>query len=445
MKRLSRWATCGLGVVAFAATGQEPTAFTGVNVLPMDVERVLEAHTVVVEQGRVTALGRDGSVALPDGVRVVAADGAWLMPGLIDAHTHERALPDWPDDIAGNLVMSLANGVTTIVNMGDVTGAVVPLRDAVRTGTLAGPSIVVGHFVRGPSDGGSSGTVVVGAEDARALVRRARATGYDFLKVYSGVPLAAWTALAPEAQAVGLAIGGHVMQPVGLERALAEGQVLVSHSTSFPFPGNDPTTAVRLALAHGTVIDPTLFVQELIVGFGLDALAGRSPGERFRAQQGVEFMDDAMLAAWERMLAFRGDIRAPVDGRAAFAAQMALVKALDDAGVPLVLGTDTLGIPGVVPGFAIHGELRLRREAGIPAWRALLAGTRTAGDYLRRHAGAREALGVVEVGARADLLLLDADPRVDPDTLRRPVGVMAAGRYYSREWLQAELERLRAR
>jgi imidazolonepropionase-like amidohydrolase len=436
---------CLVALLALPAGGQQATAFTGVNVLPMDVERELPGHTVVVEQGRITALGRDGAVAIPEGARVVDGSGAWLMPGLIDAHTHERALPDWPDDVAGNLVMSLANGVTTIVNMGDVTGAVVGVRDAVRSGTLPGPSIVVGHFVRGPGDGGAPHVLVSGADDARALVARARAQGYDFLKVYSAVPSAAWAALAPAARAVGLAIGGHLMQPVGLEPALAAGQVLVSHSASFPLPANDPSTAVRLALTHGTVVDPTLFVQELIVGFGLDALASRPSGERFREQQGVEYMDDAMLAAWDRMMAFRTDIRTPVDRRAAFTAQQVLVKAMDDAGVPLVLGTDTLGIPGVVPGFAIHGELRARREAGIAPWRALLAGTRTAGEYLRRHVGLPEVVGVVEVGARADLLLLDADPRLDPDTLRRPRAVMAAGRYYPREWLQAELERLRSR
>jgi hypothetical protein len=428
--RFSIETACVVALLALPAGGQEPTAFIGVNVLPMDVDRELPGHTVVVEQGRITALGRDGAFRVPDGARVVDGSGAWLMPGLIDAHTHERALPDWPDDVAGNLVMSLANGVTTIVNMGDVTGAVVEVRDAVRSGTLPGPSIVVGHFVRGPGDGGAPHVLVSGADDSRALVRRAHAQGYDFLKVYSAVPLAAWIALASEARAAGLAIAGHLMQPVGLERALAEGQVLVSHSSSFPLPGNDPATAVRLALAHGTVVDPTLFVQDLIVGFGLDAIASRPSGERFREQPGVEYMDDAMLAAWDRMMAFRTDIRTPVDRRGALAAQKVLVKAMDDAGVPLVLGTDTLGIPGVVPGFAIHGELRLRREAGIAPWRALLAGTRTAGEYLRRH---------------ADLLLLDADPRLDPDTLRRPRAVVAAGRYFPREWLQAELDRLRAR
>jgi hypothetical protein len=438
-----------LGGVAMRATEPSRLAFTNVNVLPMDSERVLAGQTVVVDGGLVASMGPSRSVRVPPGATVVDGAGGWLMPGLVDAHTHERALPDWPDDVAGNLVMYLANGVTTILNMGDFTGDMIGARESVRSGRMAGPAVVVGHFVRGPSDGGTSSTLVSNAAQARDLVRRARAEGYDFLKVYDGVPSDAYEALLAEGPAAHLSVTGHAVRQVGLRSALTRGQVMVAHAQSLlEGPGLAPESigpTAEWVAGSGAAVTATLSVFELLTGFGLDGTSGRDPWSRVMAQDGIEYMDGRAIDAWVRMLQFRSDFRAPRDMRPALEHLKRLVKALSDAGVPILLGSDTIGVPGVVPGFSIHGELRLLREAGLTPWQALASGTRDAGAFAHRHLGSGERFGVVAEGARADLLLLDASPIEDPSVLRRPVAVVAAGRFYPREALAAHLVALSSR
>jgi imidazolonepropionase-like amidohydrolase len=423
-------------------------AFTNVTVLPMDSDRVLPAQTVLVDGGRIAAIGPGRTLRVPADAVVIEGDGRWLMPGLVDAHTHERALPDWPDDVAGNLVMYLANGVTSIFNMGDFTGDMIGARDAVKAGSLAGPTIYVGHFVRGPSDGGTESTTVTGAQAARDLVRRAKAEGYDFLKVYDGVPAAAYDALVAEGEAAGLPVTGHGIRALGLPYTLTHGQVMVAHASYFSalFPTaaeGDVSSVSRMVASSGVAVTATLFVQELIAGLGLDALAGRDPWTRVITQEGVEYMDERALEAWVRMFRFRADIRAPGDARPELAFMQRYTKAFADAGVPILAGADTIGIPGVVPGFSLHGEIRLLQAAGLTPEQTLAAATRNPGAFARRHLRSAEPFGVVEAGARADLLLLDSDPRDDLSVLRRASGVMAGGRWYPRESLSAQLDLLR--
>ena len=93
--------------------------------------------------------------------------------------------------------------------------------------------------------------------------------------------------------------------------------------------------------------------------------------------------------------------------------------------------------------FAIHREIAALREAGLSNWEVLDTGTRLPGEYVRQYMHADHDFGVVRVGARADLVLLDGNPLADLETLRRPAGVMTAGRWYTGEALRAELEALR--
>ncbi len=133
-----------------------------------------------------------------------------------------------------------------------------------------------------------------------------------------------------------------------------------------------------------------------------------------------------------------------MDWRPILAFLQTSTKAFAWAGVPMVLGTDEVGVPGVVPGFSIHGELRLLYDAGISPFEVLASGTRNAGTYLAEHMGA-VAFGTVTSGSRADLVLLDRDPRSHRSVFRDPVGVTVAGQRYPRSWLHAEMEALRAR
>jgi imidazolonepropionase-like amidohydrolase len=97
-------------------------------------------------------------------------------------------------------------------------------------------------------------------------------------------------------------------------------------------------------------------------------------------------------------------------------------------GVRLLLGTDSPTIPGMFAGASIHDDLRMLVESGLTPYEALVAGTRSAGEFAGRCFGAEPA-GLVAPGYRADLLLLSANPLEDIRNARAIVGVMARGRW----------------
>ncbi|MBA3560152.1 MAG: amidohydrolase family protein [Gemmatimonadaceae bacterium] len=116
-------------------------------------------------------------------------------------------------------------------------------------------------------------------------------------------------------------------------------------------------------------------------------------------------------------------------------ARMRVVKALHDAGVGLLLGTDPAN-PFILWGFATHKELAQLVAAGLSPYEAVAAGTRNAAEYL----GALDEFGTVEAGKRADLILVDANPLNDVANVQRIAGVMLRGRWLARADLQRELD-----
>jgi imidazolonepropionase-like amidohydrolase len=91
---------------------------------------------------------------------------------------------------------------------------------------------------------------------------------------------------------------------------------------------------------------------------------------------------------------------------------------------------------GIVPGFSIHRELQLLRAAGLTPYEAIFAATRAPSAFLQRSFD----FGTVAVGQRADLLLVNGNPLEDLKPLATPEGVIARGRWFSRETLQRTLE-----
>lgn len=115
-----------------------------------------------------------------------------------------------------------------------------------------------------------------------------------------------------------------------------------------------------------------------------------------------------------------------------------VVGALDREGVPILAGTDAMGFPLVVPGASLHREMHLLRDAGLSTYATIHAATVAPARFL----GVEQEVGTVEVGKRADLLLVDANPLQSLETLRSPAGVMVRGRWIERNELVERLEAL---
>ncbi|GMR22439.1 MAG: hypothetical protein BMS9Abin37_0790 [Acidobacteriota bacterium] len=154
-------------------------AFVNVNVVPMTSERVLEQHTVLIDEGRISAVGPTRDVTIPTGATRIDGTGRYLMPGLTETHGH-LPNPSTPPEVTENvLFLYVANGVTTVRGM-QGNDSQIALRETIRAGELLGPQLVLGS----PS---MTGDRVTTPEQAKALVRQYDEAGYDFLKVHEGL------------------------------------------------------------------------------------------------------------------------------------------------------------------------------------------------------------------------------------------------------------------
>lgn len=438
-------------VILFASdnslsAGGAVTAFVHVAVVPMDHERVLVDSTVVVVDGRIRELGPAAAVAVPRDATVIDGRGKYLMPGLADMHAHTWDEADFP--------LLLANGVTTIRNM---FGGPTHLRWKVRiaAGELAGPTI----YTAGPIIDGSPpiwpGAVVEDAEQARRIVTKQHAAGYDFLKVYARLSREAYDAVIHEGKAQGMFVAGHAPDAVGLDAALRSGIKSIEHLSGYEMlakkevrPGEEASWArldesrfasiARETAASGTWNCPTLVLFQHRVAPGESAYL-----RKLLDRPEMRYVSPDIVRSWypeNNYLKNTTPARAASSREQGDVLRKKLVKALHDAGARLLLGTD-YGNPFVLPGFSLQLELRNFVDAGLSPYQAISAGTNGAAEFMN----AAGEWGSVAVGLRADLILLDANPLQDVSIISRPRGVMVRGKWYLRAELESALEKLAER
>jgi len=441
-------------LVAGAAHAQSPPdagaagtfAFVDVDVLPMDRDVRLSSQTVVVRDGRIAAIGPRDSVAVPDDATRIAGEGRVLMPGLAEFHGHVPGGDD-PAYVQDTLALYLANGVTLVRNMsGDVSHP--ELRARIDRGETDGPTLVVASpWLR-------SGN----ADEVASEVRAHHAAGFDLLKLGS-IPADAYPRMAETAHALGMSFAGHIPDGVPLEMALDAKQASIDHLdryVEFLVPPNTDTAdreagwfgsgwvqwadrdrideAVARTRAAGTWNVPTLSLVE--------HMASSEAPEAMLQWPEMRYMPAAERERWSRAkheYAAR-DTFQPDAAQALVALRRDLLKALHDGDAPIVLGSDAPQFFNV-PGFSIHREMAMMQAAGLTPYEVLVTGTRNAAQAL----GTPDAFGTVEVGRRADLMLLAGDPREDLSHAQTPLGVMARGRWWPRDALDARLAEIAER
>jgi hypothetical protein len=408
-------------------------AITGATVIPMDRERVLRHHTVLVRDGRIAALGPDGRVRIPGGTARIDGRGKFLVPGLADMHVH---LLD-----RSELLAYAANGITTVLNLHGL-GRHLAWRDSLARGLLLGPRLFTsGPIVDGDPPTRRTNVVVTTAAQAESVVVAHKAAGFDFLKIYDNVPPDLYRVLAATAKRVGLPMVGHLPTPVGLDGFLeVNGQVGLEHVEELlPFfrDGRDTAGIGRLAralAANGVWVTPTVTVHA-------SSLAQSRDWAAVRARAAMRFVRPATAEMWGWEPTGRGNdgnagARERYERTVAFF-ERALIPALHRAGVRLLAGTDA-PIATIIPGFALAEEIETLRRSGLSSFEVLRAATSGPAEFFGRGG----EFGVIAPGATADLVLLDADPLADLAVLERPRGVMVRGSWLSREWLDAALERM---
>ncbi|HEX9894947.1 MAG TPA: amidohydrolase family protein [Gemmatimonadales bacterium] len=414
--------------VPIQARTQPAMAIEGVTIVSLDSGPLLFDHTVLVLNGRIARVGPRQTVAVPAGATLIDGQGKYLMPGLADMHAHITAR-DFP--------LFLANGVTTVREMNG-SPQHLAWRDSVRQGRLPGPSLVVASPLLAGVPQRYRHQLLTTPAEAVALVRSAQGLGYDAIKVYDGLSVETYQALAAEARRAGLPLTGHVPDAVGLVGVVQQGQRSIEHTQEIlkRLDGHPPdsaaiVTAVGRLVGHGVWVTPTLAVFERL------SLAGSAEVQSRFDRPEMALVDSATFAWW---LSFRR----PGAGAASPRAQQLadahrlVVRELARRGVPILVGTDTPN-PFMVPGFSLHDELEALTGAGWSRVSVLRAATRGAAEFLGRSG----EFGSIAPGLRADLVLLDGDPLQDLSLLRRPAGVVVGGRWLARDTLDRMLEAAR--
>ena len=144
-------------------------AFVNVDVIPMDTERVLEDQAVIIEDGRIIAIGSVDEIGPDEGVPIIEGDGLYLLPGLTEMHAHLPSPRQSDVDIKNQLFLYVANGVTTVRSMqGDPSHF--GLRDQIERGLLVGPRAYLGSIHQwgqrlNPGDCRTAGTRVQGGRE----------------------------------------------------------------------------------------------------------------------------------------------------------------------------------------------------------------------------------------------------------------------------------------
>jgi hypothetical protein len=416
------------------------TVFVGVNLLPMDSDRVVRNQNVLVAHGKIVAIG--ASVPVPTEARIVDGHGtSFLSPGLADMHVHS--------DSSGDMKVYLANGVTSVLNMGEASNAFnAQLRPKINRGKVAGPHVYAGFLIDGSPLYGHF--VVATPEQARAIVGLAKTNGYDFIKVYNNLSPDSFEALMDEARSQHMAVVGHGVTQVGLERQLDAGQLMVAHSEEFfytTFSHPDQADSVpsldEIPAAIAFVKRNHAFVTADLNTYATIARQWGKPAvlERYLHMPETRYLEPGRRLAWreEGYSQRQGNL----DGRVEFLKRF--IKKMSEADVALIVGTDAPTIPGLAPGFSLHDDLQALEEAGLSRYQVLSAATRTAGEFIQRSVPGAEPFGTIKVGSRADLILSAKNPLDDLATLRTPLGVMANGNWHPEPELRALLEQVAGR
>ena len=430
----------------------QTTAFVYVTVIPMsdaaNLSLTLDRQIVVVENGIISQMGRFGEVVIPEDAVQIDGRGLFLGPGLTEMHTHITVGGRTPAHDAGLLL--IANGVTTVLNTGDNFSIGVPeLGDRFEAGLKIGPSLLAGSVVYGV---GAGALVVNTPAEATAYANRIANAGYEYIKVYWQLTPQVLTQFETESQRLGLPIIGHIPLTRPMSQSLSRGQTMAAHAQeplfSFMNRQENPdliAPAAQIFLDNRTYLTPTLAVFEQLKRVyggnqaGYDQLVQRE-GNQYTAQT----IKDAWLGYFQgNLLQGSGQVPGGLDATIEFLDRITLE--FFQAGVPLLVGTDSPGFPGVMSGFGVHVELSLMADIGIPIEAVYAAATLNAGQFVDETLQPAVSFGSVEVGKRADLILMDANPLTTLQTLKRPLAVMARGRLWSQSHLQTLLDALEAR
>ena len=471
--RLIPQAFLGFVLVGWLVAGSaraESLALTHVTVTDATGAKPQLDRTVVIAGDRIASISQ---APPPNDARVIDGRGKFLIPGLCDMHVHLAGVsadPKWSK--ATLLPLLIANGVTTVRDMGGDLAALQSWRKEIADGKLIGPRI----YSPGPMlDGGKSDPPALRAistpNEGREAVRELKSKGVDFIKVLSRLDRESYLAIADESKKQDLTFVGHVPNLVRASEVSEAGQKSIEHifysnltfdcsareeelrrqstearakrdsagaakardeaNTSFSTEKADKLwqTLVR----NKTWVVPTLVAMRAIA---------RQREEARSAPPELAYLPPKLRQSWSAE-----EIEKQISPEVAqwylaqFQTDLKIARPMHVAGVQMMAGSDSLD-PFNFPGPSLHEELKLLTEVGCTPLQALQAATSKPAEFL--NATGAGGWGTIQSGKTADLVLLDADPLADIANTKKIAAVIVGGKFFDRAALNRLLAEARA-
>jgi imidazolonepropionase-like amidohydrolase len=416
--------------------------FSHANVFDAETGRIVPDQNVFISDNRISDVAPSSRLWSSSALTplVIDATGKTLLPGLWDMHAH----------VADNDgLLNLAAGVTTVRDLANDTDSLLARRQRIADGKEIGTRIVLAGIIDGPGPFQGPTKVLVSTEaEARAAVDNYKRLGYVQIKIYSSVKPELVPAIVDEAHKNGLRVSGHIPAEMTAAQCVKLGYDEIQHINFlvlnfFPEVKDTNTTPrltepakraagldlsspqvgsfIKLLQDHHTKLDLTLSIFEDMYL----SRAGQIP-------RGFQPIANRLPAQVRRSLLSQG--LTPPAGmdetyRKSFAKMMELTGLLYRSGIPIEAGTDSMA------GFALHHELELEVEAGIPANKVLQNATLNAARIMSLD----KDLGSIAVGKLADVVLVDGDPTVNISDIRKTALVVKDGVIYKPAELYSEL------
>jgi hypothetical protein len=393
--------------------------------------KVVANQRVTIRGERIASVEEERGQAAPSKAQVLDCAGKMALPGLWDMHQHL-----WPV----SAFMNVAAGITTVRDLGNPVEQLTALRKDITEGRQIGPRVIAAGLIdgRGPYQG-PIGVFADTPEEALERVKNYADLGYVQIKIYSSMKPELVPIIAAEAHRRGLRVSGHVPAQMIAEQFVNDGADEIQHINfimlnfmpdvtetrtpdRFIMPGRRSTALdlnsdkvnrfVEFLKHHQTVVDPTMAIFEATytdrpgkVGPMETAMFERMP---VQVQRGIKTASLGLPA---------GDAETDRLYRDSWANMVRMLKKMYDGGVQIVAGTDQGN------GYALHRELEIYNEAGIPDAKILQMATMEAATLMKRD----KELGSITPGKYADIVLVNGDPVRHIQDIRKIETVIQSG------------------
>jgi imidazolonepropionase-like amidohydrolase len=423
--------------------------------------------TVFLVDERIAAIGPSNSVFVPRKTKTLDASGKFLIPGLVDMHVHLTGAGEPTGSREFILPLLLANGITTVRDMGGNLESLITLRHEIEHGQLQAPRIFfAGPYLDGQPPFFQPSLVVTNSKEARENVHSLISRGADFIKVQSNLSRDAYFAIADVCRREHVTFVGHVPDHVTAAEASDGGQKSIEHLTGvLRACSSDEASLMRKQFAvapRKATIGQSLnrelgWQSELLQSYsdeqGAALIAKFLRNLTWQVPTLILLRNDAfptpetdpshdlrrkyiplqVLTNWQKGAKDRDKGATPQEfslRTSLMQASLRIVGKMNRAGVPIMAGTDTTA-PYVFPGSSLHEELALLVQAGFTPMQALQAATKLPAEFL----GKLQTQGTIEQSKFADLVLLDANPLDDIHNTQKIRAVILRGKLLDRSVL----------